>query len=79
MLFENYTDNPLYTAFGMRDNPDWQDYCDFLEERCIPKSRAGLHEYLTAIDVEEYDPIEIIRKTHGRMAEDQAWVEVTEL
>ena len=79
VLIENHTNNPLYTAFGVQDDPDWQDYCDFLEERCIPKSRAGLHEYLTAIGVAEYSPIEIIRKTQGRMAEDQAWLEVTEL
>lgn len=79
VLIENHTDNPLYTAFGVQDNPDWQDYCLFLEERCIPKSRAGLREYLTAIGVAEYNPTEIIRKTQGRMAEDQAWLEVTEL
>ena len=79
VLIENHTDNPLYAAFGVREHPDWQDYCAFLEERCIPKSRAGLREYLTAIGVAEYNPIEIIRKTKGRMAEDSAWLEVTEL
>lgn len=79
VLVENHTDNPLCAAFGVREHPDWQDYCAFLEERCIPKSRAGLREYLTAIGVAEYNPIEIIRKTKGRMAEDSAWLEVTEL
>lgn len=76
---ENHTNQPLYTAFGVREHPDWQDYCAFLEERCIPKSRAGLREYLSAIGVAEYNPLEIIRKTQGRMAEDSAWLEVTEL
>lgn len=79
VLIENHTSDPLYTAFGVNNNPDWQDYQNFLEERCIPKSRAGLKEYLNAIGVDEYNPVEIIRKTKGRMAEDQSWLEVTEL
>ena len=79
VLIENHTSDPLYTAFGVNENPDWQDYQNFLEERCIPKSRAGLQEYLNAIGVDEYHPLEIIRKTKGRMAEDQSWLEVTEL
>ena len=79
VLIENHTSDPLYTAFGVNDDPDWQDYQNFLEERCIPKSRAGLQEYLNAIGVDEYNPLEIVRKTKGRMAEDQSWLEVTEL
>ena len=79
VIIENHTSDPLYTAFGVNDNPVWQDYQNFLEERCIPKSRAGLQEYLNAIGVDEYNPLEIIRKTKGRMAEDQSWLEVTEL
>ena len=79
VLIENHTSDPLYTAFGVNNNPDWQDYQNFLEERCISKSRAGLKEYLNAIGVSEYNPLEIIRKTKGRMAEDRSWLEVTEL
>lgn len=79
VLIENHTSDPLYTAFGVNENPGWQDYQSFLEERCIPKSRAGLQEYLNAIGVDEYHPLEIIRKTKGRMAEDRSWLEVTEL
>ena len=79
VLIENHTSDPLYTAFGVNDDPDWQDYQSFLEERCIPKSRAGMKEYLNAIGVDEYNPVEIIRKTKGRMAEDRSWLEVTEL
>ena len=79
VLIENHTSDPLYTAFGVNENPGWQDYQSFLEERCIPKSRAGLQEYLNAIGVDEYQPLEIIRKTKGRMAEDRSWLEVTEL
>ena len=52
------------------------DYLLFLEERSIPKSRAGLRDYLDAIGVDAFDPLEIIKKTSGRMAEDQQWIQV---
>ncbi len=76
VCIENYVPNVLKTAFGNNVEPTWGDYQFFLEERCIPKSRAGLREYLEAIGVDEYDPLEIIKKTAGRMAEDQQWIEV---
>ena len=64
----------LITAFGNNPEPTWEDYCAFLEDRCIPGSRAGLQEYLEEIGVEAYDPLAIIGKTGGRMAEDQQWI-----
>lgn len=79
LLVENHTDNLVKTAFGVHLYPSWEDFLDFLEERCIPRERAGLREYLEAIGVAEYDPYQIILKTQGRMAEDQQWLEVTAL
>ena len=76
LVAENHTDNIVKTAFGNNDCPDWNDFMDFLEERCLSKSRAGIREYLEAIGVSEYDPIEIIKKTAGRMAEDDQWIEM---
>ena len=45
---ENYVTDVLRTAFGNNQEPTWDDYLLFLEERCIPKSRAGLRDYLDA-------------------------------
>ena len=73
---ENYVADPVKTAFGNNPHPTWADFQAFLEERCIPRQRAGLREYLEAIGVAEYDPLQIIQKTKGRMAEDQQWLEV---
>ncbi len=50
-----------------------------MESRCIPRTRAGLREYLETIGVDRYDPLEIIRKTQGRMAEDDLWLTVEEV
>lgn len=69
----------IKTAFGKNEVPTWEDLRCFLEERCVPHARSGLREYLDAIGVLEYDPLEIIRKTKGRMAEDAQWIEIEEI
>ena len=76
---ENLAADYLKLPFGKNTNPSWADYQHFLEDRCIPKTRAGLQEYLEAIGVDSYEPLEIIRKTQGRMAEDDLWLAVEEL
>ncbi len=73
---QNYVDDCIRTAFGNNPIPTWGDYQAFLEDRCIPRSRAGLREYLDTIGVECYDPLEIVQKTAGRMAEDNQWLKV---
>ena len=79
MIAENHTKNIVKTAFGENGIPNWDDFERFLEERCMPKSRAGIREYLETIGVDEYNPIEIIKKTKGRMAEDKQWLELEEM
>ena len=76
LCIENHTERVIKTAFGNNAVPTWEDLQHFLEERCIPRARAGLREYLETIGVEEYDPIEIIKKTEGRMAEDEQWIRI---
>ena len=76
---ENTTENIVKTAFGKNEVPTWEDFQSFLEERCVPRSRSGIREYLETIGVEVYDPLEIIKKTNGRMAEDNQWIKLEEI
>ena len=69
----------IKTAFGEKSIPSWDDLEHFLEERCVPRERSGIRGYLDAIGVLEYDPLEIIRKTRGCMAEDQQWLDLEEI
>ena len=73
---ENYVSDVIKTAFGNNEVPTWNDFQNFLEERCIPRARAGLREYLEALGLDKYDPLEIIKKTSGRMAEDKQWIKI---
>lgn len=73
---QNECDSLIKTAFGNNLTPSWVDFQSFLEDRCIPWQRAGLREYLKGIGVDRYDPLQIIAKTAGRMAEDDQWLKV---
>ncbi|MEG0756709.1 MAG: Hin recombinase, partial [Oscillospiraceae bacterium] len=76
---ENEIADPVKTAFGNNPLPTWADFQAFLEERCVPRHRAGLREYLEAIGVDAYDPLTIVEKTAGRMAEDKQWLTVEDV
>ena len=75
---ENHTDRILDTAFGVNTTPTWKDFETFLEDRCFPRTRDKLKLVLEDVGVDHYDPLLIIRKTHGRMAEDHAWIDIEE-
>ncbi|MCL1835736.1 MAG: hypothetical protein FWG48_06190 [Oscillospiraceae bacterium] len=79
LVADNHITDPVMTAFGNNKLPTWADFEFFLEDRCIPRRRAGLREYLEAIGVGEYDPLQIILKTGGRMAEDNQHIKMVVL
>ena len=76
---KNHTDQILKTAFGRQERPTWDDFIEFLEERCVPKSRKNINILLKEMGLTEYDQIQIVEKTQGRMAEDAQWLKITRL
>ena len=73
---ENKTTRILDTAFGRNLEPTWEQYENFLEERCFPKTRDRLKLVLKDVGVDAYDTLQIIRKTKGRMNDDHLWLEL---
>lgn len=73
---KNYTDKIPLRAFGVVENPTWEDFQWFLKDRCFPETRAHLKWVLSDVGISFYDPLMIIEKTKGKMAEDQQWIEV---
>lgn len=73
----NRTNNIMKRAFGVNENPDWNDFEQFLEERCFPKSRAFQKTILKKIGVDCYDTLQILEKTGGRTAEDNQYIRFT--
>ena len=73
---KNYTEKIMFRAFGVVENPDYQQYQEFLESRCFPESRDKMKLVLKDLELPFYDPILIIEKTEGRMAEDDFWIRI---
>lgn len=72
----NMTDEIIHRAFGVKAKPDWEDFEYFLESRCFPRSRDKLKSVLRDLGLSSYDPLAIIEKTEGRMAEDKQWIKL---
>ena len=64
-------------AFGVNENPTWEDFESFLEERCFPNSRAMKKTILQRIGVDSYDPLQILEMNKGRTAEDNQYINFT--
>ena len=75
----NHTDNLLKTAFGIQNKPTWDDFMEFMAERCVPKTRDNLSEILKELNLHGYDAVAIVEKTQGKMAEDEQWLKITKL
>lgn len=63
----NFTDDMLSRAFGINENPNWEDFNEFLESRCMPRTRYGIREELRYMGIDVYDPFQIVEKTSGRV------------
>ena len=72
----NYTTEKMNRAFGVREYPTYEDYEEFLESRCFPRTRDKMKLELKRLDLPFYDPLMIIEKTEGRMAEDDFWIKI---
>ena len=71
---QNYTDIIEYRAFGVKANPTWKDYEIFINDRVFPETRAEMKRTLRSYGLDFYDPLLIIDKTSGRMADDTQWL-----
>ncbi len=72
----NYTQDIMRRAFGKIESPSYEQYEAFLESRCFPRSRDKMKLMLEELDLPFYDPLLIIEKTQGRMADDDFWLKV---
>lgn len=74
--FKNYTNNIIKRAFGNKESVTYEEYEKFLESRCFPPSRDKLKIELEKLGIPYYDPLLIIEKTKGRMADDNLYIEI---
>ena len=77
IAIQNKTDDLLHRAFGIKAKPTWEDFEEFLESRCFPRTREHLRLVLKDLGLDSYDPLAIVERTKGRMAEDMQWIAIT--
>ncbi len=70
----NKTDDVLHRAFGVNENPDWDDFNEFLIDRCFSISRGDKKSVLKALGIDSYDPLQIVEQTKGKTYEDSQWM-----
>ena len=73
---KNHTESLLDRAFGVNENPTFDDYENMLKDRCVPEPRQLLKLHLKELKVPYYDPLLIVEKTQGRMAGDYYWLDI---
>lgn len=71
---KNFTNINIYRAFGVNEKPNWKDYMEFLEERCVPRTRYNIKEILRDLELDCYDVEEYVKKTHARCCDDRQWI-----
>lgn len=49
------------------------EFGEILEDRCWDKHRPDINKILESIGLNEYNPYEICRYTHGQMYQDKIW------
>ena len=67
-----FTDNPGKQLFAEKKMTRYQ-LGKIFEMRCWEKERADINEILENLGLKEYNPYEIVRKTHGVSYNDYIW------
>lgn len=71
---KNRTKDILHRAFGVVEEPTWQQFEIFLADRCFPETRGNIKSVLRDLQLDSYDPLRIVERTKGRTADDNLWI-----
>ena len=71
---QNRTNNIYERAFCVLDNPNFEQFKNFLEWRCVPRTRYNIKEILQEMNIDSYDPVQIVEKTKGRISDDNFYL-----
>ncbi|MBQ3545437.1 MAG: helix-turn-helix domain-containing protein [Lachnospiraceae bacterium] len=74
IAIKNRTKDIMHRAFGVVEKPTWEQFEEFLTDRCFPKTRGNVKGILKDMQLDVYDPLRIVERTNGRTAEDNLWI-----
>lgn len=73
VYIKKYTSDPMKQFFLAFDSMDIIGFSELLESRCWERERADISVLLSKIGLDEYDPIEIVKRTFGVSYNDSIW------
>ncbi len=68
-----YTDEIMLQVFGKRPKTI-ENVHHFFRNRCFEETNYGLKDLLGLLGLKQYSPYDIVRITHGKVANDQCWI-----
>lgn len=74
IAIKNRTNDMLHRAFGVVEEPTWEQFEELLADRCFPETRGNLKALLKEMNISSYDKLQIIEKTKGRTSDDNLWI-----
>ncbi|MFB5265251.1 hypothetical protein ACE41H_00405 [Paenibacillus enshidis] len=66
--------DPIFLPFPTKETITLSDVVDYFESRCFPRTRHHADKLLKTLGLSEYDPNEIVKKTHGVLYDDYVWL-----
>lgn len=70
---QRFDDCPMHYLFPFGEM-DLYGVLEILEGRCFPRNRVNAADLLHKLGLKSYQPLDIIRKTHGLMRNDYVWI-----
>lgn len=67
-----YTNHPGKQIF-YSDKISRFEFGEILEDRCWDKHRPDIDQILESLGIDEFNPYEICKRTHGKMMQDKIW------
>ena len=63
----------LNTVFG-ENNPTIFALLDFFESRCWDETIGNNRQLLDVVGLQKYDALDIVKRTNGKMSDDNQWI-----
>ncbi|WP_145411280.1 hypothetical protein [Paenibacillus xylanexedens] len=65
---------PVFLPFPNKKNVLVGDVLNYFESRCFPRSRDHADKILQYLELKDYVPSDIVKKTHGVLYDDYVWI-----
>jgi hypothetical protein len=73
-VWQDDTVDPVFLPFSGKQKVLVGDVLDYFESRSVPRTRHHIDKVLQLLELKEYVPTDIVKKTHGVLYDDYVWI-----